>query len=221
MRRWICAATAGGSARLRPTHVMGGVRAGAPSVERRIACECERVLTLWDLLPRRLRPRQTVPRQAPQPRATVARKQGSAEQRYAAMTKQLLAEHGIRVRRWRTGMSGVAWEMRGADGSTTRFIEAPRPKGPMSAAIFLHEVGHHAIGLGAYRPRCLEEYHAWEWAIRAMERFGITITESVLRRRHNSLAYALAKARRRGIASVPPELGQFSRSVSRRAEASR
>lgn len=177
------------------------------------------MLNLWDLLPRSLRPRpKRIVAKARPAGVTSKRRHGdSAEERYDAMTRQLLAEHSIKVRKWRSGMSGVAWEMRARDGSVTRYIEAPRPKGPMSAAVFLHEVGHHVIGLGAFRPRCLEEYHAWEWALQAMERHGISLTESVLRRRHNSLAYAVAKARRRGIAAVPLELGRFARPVSRTA----
>jgi hypothetical protein len=80
----------------------------------------------------------------------------------------------------------------------------------MSAAIFLHEIGHHAIGFNTYRPRCLEEYHAWRFAIEAMERLGLNVTDGVRRRMHNSLFYAVEKARRRGIREVPAELVRFS-----------
>jgi hypothetical protein len=122
----------------------------------------------------------------------------------------MLAEHGIKVRRWRTAMSGVAWNVRYTDGTTTRLIEAPRPKGPMSAAVFLHEVGHHAIGFNVYKPRCLEEFHAWRWSLEAMERTGLSITPAVRYRVHLSLWYAVAKARRRGMRELPIELAPYT-----------
>jgi hypothetical protein len=133
----------------------------------------------------------------------------SSAERYDAMTREMLTSHGIRVRRWRTSMSGIAWQVRYRDGTVTRLIEAPRPKGPMSAAVFLHEVGHHAIGFNVYRPRCLEEYHAWAWAIAQMRRSGVEITDRVRYRMHQSLAYAVGKARRRGLRDLPPELSPF------------
>ena len=107
-------------------------------------------------------------------------------------------------------MSGAAWQVHYRDGTVTRLIEAPRPKGPMSAAIFLHEIGHHAIGFGVYRPRCLEEYHAWAWALREMERRGVNVTPNVRHRMHESLAYAIEKARRRGLRRLPAELAPFA-----------
>ncbi len=181
-------------------------------------------LTLWDLLPKFLRPAPKPPvrasrakpkPQAPRPKPSSRKPQAtpraahSAQSKYDAMTRELLAAHGIKVRRWRTSMSGVAWEVRYRDGGMARFLESPKPKGPMSAAIFLHEVGHHVIGLGVHRPRCLEEYHAWAWSLAEMERRGLNITESVRRRMHRSLHYAIGKASRRGLKSLPPELVPF------------
>lgn len=130
-------------------------------------------------------------------------------ERYDAVVELMLRSHGVRVRKWRKSMSGVAWEVRYRDGRVVRLIEAPRPKGPMSAAIFLHEIGHHAIGLDTYKPRCLEEYHAWAWSVGAMRRHGIAVTPSVERRMRESLRYAVRKAKRRGIRSIPPELTPY------------
>lgn len=130
--------------------------------------------------------------------------------RYDEVTKSMLAQHGVRVRKWRTSMSGVAWEVMYRDGTRVKLIEAPRPKGPMSAAVFLHEIGHHAIGLGVYRPRCLEEYHAWAFSLRAMEASGLNITDQVRYRMHASLYYAIAKARRRGLKELPGELAAYT-----------
>ncbi|MBX3383660.1 MAG: hypothetical protein KF864_09145 [Phycisphaeraceae bacterium] len=125
------------------------------------------------------------------------------------MTRRMLDLYGVRVRRWRTNMSGIAWELTYADGSRSRLIESPKPRGPMSAAIFLHEIGHHAIGFNVYKPRCLEEYHAWMFSLEQMRKEGLNITESVQRRVDRSLRYAVAKARRRGIKAIPAELKPY------------
>lgn len=194
------------------------------------------MLTLWDLL-RPLRPQR--PRPAPpaarvRPSAVAARApkaaragersgaaRSKARDRYASLVSAMLAEHGVRVRKWRSSMSGVAWEVTYEDGKLVRLIEAPRPKGPMSAAIFLHEIGHHAIGFHRYRPRCLEEYHAWAWALEAMERSGVAVTDSVKRRMHESLHYAIEKARRRGLKELPAELAPFMQRPAPRRRARR
>jgi hypothetical protein len=165
------------------------------------------LLTLWDLLPAKWT-RRAVEVAAPPPRARA--KSPAKADLYAALARDLLAEHTIKVRRWRTSMSGLAWEVRYRDGTVRRMIEAPKPKGPMSAAVFLHEVGHHAIGFNVYRPRCLEEYHAWAWATREMEARGVDVTDAVKYRMHQSLAYAVGKAKRRGLRLLPPELEPFA-----------
>ncbi len=139
------------------------------------------------------------------------------QDRYEAMTREMLGRYGVRVRRWRSSMSGVAWQLRYADGSISRLIESPRPCGPMSAAVFLHEIGHHAIGFGVYSPRCLEEFHAWGFALREMERLGVTITEGVRRRVAESLWYAVDKARRRGLRVIPAELAPYVERPPRRS----
>ena len=107
-------------------------------------------------------------------------------------------------------MSGVAWITTYRDGSSIRCLESPRPKSPMSLAIFLHEVGHHVIGLGTYKPRCLEEYHAWMYAVTEMQKRGVPVTDRVKRRMDRSLRYAVAKASRRGLRSLPPELHTYA-----------
>ena len=133
----------------------------------------------------------------------------SMDAKYARVTKQMLDAYGVRVRRWRTAMSGIAWYVTYRDGSVVRLIEAPKPKGPMSAAVFLHEIGHHAIGFDVYKPRCLEEYHAWKFALDKMRELGLNVTPAVERRMQRSLKYAVAKAKRRGLKMVPAELEPF------------
>ncbi len=177
--------------------------------------------TLWDLLPiPRAKPQPTrapriveqVARPKPPVRAPASRptrKKSTAQDRYEAMTRRLLAEYGVRVRKWRSSTSGCAWEVIYADGTVSRLIESPKPKGPMSAAVFLHEIGHHAIGLNRYSPRCLEEYHAWMFALNRMEQEGISITPRVRARVRDSLQYALDKANRRGLKRIPAELVSY------------
>jgi hypothetical protein len=131
--------------------------------------------------------------------------------RYDALVEEMKQIHGFRVRKWRKSSSGVAWTIRYLQsGKIVKLIESPYPSGPMSCAIFLHEVGHHAIGLGVYRPRCLEEYHVWMWALREMRERGFNVTEAVERRVERSMQYAVAKARRRGLRDLPPELAQYA-----------
>ncbi len=131
------------------------------------------------------------------------------QKRYDALVAEMKAAHGFRVRRWRTAMTGCAWIVRYHNGEESRLIEAPYPRGPMSAAVFLHEVGHHAIGFRTYSPRCLEEYHAWRWSLEAMRQRGLNVTDAVEQRVAESLHYAVDKARRRGLKKIPAELLPF------------
>lgn len=158
--------------------------------------------TLWDLLPKK---RQIAVEPAASPRHST-RRSGPAQARYERMTRAMLERYRIRVRKWRSSTSGVAWQVTYADGSVSRLIESPRPRGPMSAAVFLHEIGHHAIGFNVYAPRCLEEYHAWRFSIAEMRAWEIAVTQRVQERLHDSLHYTLAKALRRGLKRVPIEL---------------
>lgn len=181
--------------------------------------------TLWDLLPiprgRKPGPAPDKPaRQREQPPAAPSKaRTGGARARYDELTREMLDRYGVRVRKWRTSMSGVAWRVTYRDGSVSRLIESPKPRGPMSCAIFLHEIGHHAIGLGAVKPRCLEELEAWRFAIRTMRDRGFNVTDRVLERMDLSLRYAVAKARRRGLKALPAELTPYDRPLPVRAPA--
>lgn len=119
------------------------------------------------------------------------------------------SRHRVRVRKWRSSMSGCAWQVRHPNGRLTRWIEAPVPRTALSLSIFLHEVGHHVIGFDRYKRRCEEEYHVWRWALDEMRRVGVEPDEKVLRRFHLSMQYAVAKALRRGIKDLPGPLLQF------------
>lgn len=118
--------------------------------------------------------------------------------------------YDIRVRRWRSSMTGAAWRVYHDDGRCVNWIEAPRPKTPISLAIFLHEVGHHVIGFEKYRKRCEEEYHVWLWALREMRKHRVQPDAKVKRRFDLSMRYAVAKAVRRGIKTLPNSLKRFA-----------
>jgi hypothetical protein len=129
-----------------------------------------------------------------------------------SIVRDVKSRHGVRVRRWRTTMSGCAWRVDYSDGRQIRWIEAPYPKTPISLAIFLHEVGHHAIGFEQYPVECEEEYHVWQWALAQMRRYGVAPDASVERRFERSMQYAVNKEfrRRRGEAlHLPPQLQRF------------
>lgn len=173
---------------------------------------------LWDLLPSRKKARRAngvvSPRRPARPSSTAtgpsSGKVTARQVRYDELVREMKATHRLRVNKWRSSTSGCAWEVQYADGSVSRLIESPYPRGPMSCAVFMHEVGHHAIGLHRYRPRCLEEYHAWRWGLEEMERRGYSVTERVYKRRDDALRYAVAKALRRGLKRLPVELAPWA-----------
>jgi hypothetical protein len=130
--------------------------------------------------------------------------------RYDELVAEMKQTYDIRVRKWRTSTSGCAWVVQYHDGTISRLIEAPYPRGPVSCAIFLHEIGHHAIGFNTHRLRCLEEYNAWRWALDTMRARRLNVTPAVERRMSEALRYAVKKARRRGLKHLPEELGPYS-----------
>ena len=127
---------------------------------------------------------------------------GEIEGRYAQEVLALIRQYGVRVCHWRGNMTGIAWI-----GHPDRPIEAPYPKSPMSFAVLAHEVGHQA--LGRVKPRWREEQLAWQFALDAMDRHSIPVTDQVRERYAASMRYALAKARRRGLKQIPAELLAF------------
>jgi hypothetical protein len=131
---------------------------------------------------------------------------------YSLIVEEMKQRHGVRVRKWRRSMSGCAWRVYYSDGRAVNWIEAPVPRTPISLSIFLHEVGHHVIGFDRYKKRCEEEYHVWVWAIHTMRELGIEPDAKVSRRFQLSMRYAVDKAVRRGIKSLPEPLMQFTSS---------
>lgn len=131
------------------------------------------------------------------------------QRRYDAVVNEMIAAYGLHVRCWRNSLSGLATLRLHRDGRLERWIEAPYPTSPLRMAIFLHEVGHHAIGLGIHRPRCLEEYLAWRWAIDRMAELGMPTDGTVARRFERAMRYAVSKSLGRGIRALPPEVRVF------------
>ncbi len=167
--------------------------------------------TLWDLLGlsdnhRRARQRRTAVALG---QVSPGQRRGVMRQRYDALVEEMKQIYGIRVRTWRRSSSGCAWMVRYADGTVSKLVEAPYPKGPVSCAVFLHEIAHHAIGFGRYQPRCLEEYHAWRWALEVMQAKGLNVTPAVRKRMTDSVRYAVSKAKRRGLKKLPVELQPY------------
>lgn len=117
--------------------------------------------------------------------------------------------HGVRIVRWRKHTTGCAWQVTYDDGSMAKLIESPYPRGPVSAAVFLHEVAHHAMGFFTYRPRCYEEYMAWQWAFERMRERRIPVNEQVRKRFDEAMADAVEKAGRRGIKNIPEPLRRY------------
>ena len=150
---------------------------------------------------------------APQKYYRVIKTGGSAtaERRrfYDALVAQMKNEYGIAIRKWRRSMSGVAYELHYNNGEIKRMVAAPRPRSPVSACIFLHEVGHHAVGFRKFRPRCLEEYHVWQWAFEQMRRRDIPIDEHVRRHYRRSMQHYVRLAKKRGLKSLPSQLEEF------------
>ena len=128
---------------------------------------------------------------------------------YDGIVSSMKRRYSLRVRKWRNSMSGCAWRVQYDDGRCINWIEAPYPKTPISLAVFLHEVGHHAIGFEAYKRRCEEEYHVWLWAIDQMMQLGVEPDDRVRRRFDLSMQYAVDKAVRRGLKQLPEPLNRF------------
>lgn len=128
---------------------------------------------------------------------------------WANIVELMKQRFDLRIRRWRRSMTGCAWRVYHHDGRVVNWIEAPVPKTPISLAIFLHEVGHHAIGFDTYRTRCEEEYHVWMWAMEQMRALGVEPDAKVNRRLEASMQYAVNKAMRRGLKQLPEALTQY------------
>ena len=129
---------------------------------------------------------------------------------FGQIVEEMKDRYDIRIRRWRSSMSRRRrWRVYYHDGRVVNWVESPRPRTPISLAIFLHEVGHHVIGFQKYRRRCEEEFYVWMWALNEMRRHGVEPDEKVHRRVEMSMRYAVGKAVRRGIKQIPELLLRY------------
>jgi hypothetical protein len=118
--------------------------------------------------------------------------------RYEVAGAALLMASRVEVARYRKRTTGVAWEENGR-----MLIECPRPRGPVSFCTMAHEIAHHLLNhvcQPKLRPRWVEETEAWDWALEALARFDLPGIERAEADAERCLAYAYAKAIRRGVA---------------------
>ena len=119
---------------------------------------------------------------------------------YEEAAEVLLRESGCTVRKYRSSNSGEAFT-----SSKDWGIEVPRPRGPMSFAVFAHEVGHQMLHRGnESKPRWLEEIEATEYALAQFERFRLDGAEEAKKREARNLRHSAKKANRR----ATPETAQ-------------
>jgi hypothetical protein len=115
-----------------------------------------------------------------------------SENPYELAAAALMESADVEVRKYRTSTTGQAFK--------DRTITTPRPRGAISFGVLAHEVGHVVLDHHHNsKPRWVEEVEAWQFALRAVERFGLNGYEKVHRRAAQSLAYAFGKAIRRGV----------------------
>jgi hypothetical protein len=110
---------------------------------------------------------------------------------YEAAGRKLVAKHRVTVRKWRRRNTGTAAPL-------SRQIEAPKPRGPISFAVLAHEVGHVVLHFSGRRYRWVEEVEAWEFALKQFDVYGLDGVERARADAVKGIAYAFAKAERRG-----------------------
>ena len=148
-------------------------------------------------------------RKTPRPRRGIPTNVTLRRRFFARIVEHEKKRYQISIRKWRSTMSGVAYELHYSNGQVKRMVAAPRPKSAVSCAIFLHEVGHHAIGFRKFRPRCLEEFHVWQWAFAEMGRWDVPVDQRVRQHYQRSMYHYVRLAKKRGLKNLPEILRQF------------
>lgn len=114
--------------------------------------------------------------------------------------QQLLKESGCTVRRYREhGLTGIAYVSDDDWG-----IECPRPTTARRFATCAHEIGHQLLHRESSKPRWLEEWEAWDYALKQFARFDLPGVEDAIKDAAECLRYAAKKAERR----AKPETAQ-------------
>lgn len=114
-----------------------------------------------------------------------------------SLRSRIVDHFGLQVTRWLSVLRGKAIKVSFRWGGGVRYrLHVPRSRGPLAAAIFLHEVGHCVVGFTG-EPRVMEELRAWLWAFDALKRLNLPIPEVVVKRYHASMRYEVRRAMRR------------------------
>lgn len=115
--------------------------------------------------------------------------------RWEKAGRDLLDTHAVRVRKWRTNSTGIAF-------SDRREIECPKPKGVISFIVLAHEVGHCVLHCrnGKY-PRWREEVEAWQFALNVLDEYDLPGYERAHEFASGGIRYAFRKAVRRGVSA--------------------
>ena len=111
---------------------------------------------------------------------------------YEEAAALLVRESGVTIRKYRKAMTGIAY-VNDEDWG----IEAPEPRGPVSFAVFAHEVGHQLLHRTRNRPRWQEEIEAWEYAIHQFDRLGLDGRGLAFSRAALGVRWAIVKALKR------------------------
>lgn len=130
---------------------------------------------------------------------------GNDPWRTAAAT--LLRESGCTIGKFRKSTTGIA---NLEDPLWT--IEVPEPRGPVSYATFVHEIGHQVLHRRRrVRPRWLEEQEAWSYALDSFLRFDLPGVEKATADARGAMAYSFSKALRRGTAIEEEGVASWAR----------
>lgn len=112
---------------------------------------------------------------------------------YELAFAQLLKESGCTVRRYRENtLTGVAFTNDDDWG-----IEVPRPTTARRFGTCAHEIGHQMLHRHNSKPRWLEEWEAWDYALKQFVRFDLPGAEAAMKDAAKCLRYAAKKANRR------------------------
>lgn len=88
-------------------------------------------------------------------------------------------------------------------------VQIPPSRDPVRVAIAAHEFGHFDIGFSSRATVCKQELGAWIAGVTRLVRAKIIIDETAAQRIIDSISYAMSKAARRWIRSLPEPMSRF------------
>ena len=125
------------------------------------------------------------------------------ENRYLRAGRNEADARMIRVRLWRSSLTGCA-------NVAKSEIEVPKPLTRKSLYIFLHEIGHVAIGHLGKKKRHVEEYEAEQFAHERMRELGFAVPRSQTERAKAYVARKIGQAYARGAKRIDPKARRFA-----------